>query len=226
MLSERRLQLLHAQDLAKKLFHEVEIRNLIEPGRYESEVNERIYVLARELFGIKKYWHKRIVRAGINTLCPYRENPPDLQIEDNDIVFLDFGPIFDSWEADFGQTFVLGSDPETLAMKDDVKDIWDAGRAFFEANPLVRAHDIFAYLRGEAGKKGYAWVSAHCGHLIGEFPHENIPRNQKDSFLTKDNCLPLRRLGSDGRELDWILEVHITKPDRARGAFHEELLTV
>lgn len=226
MHSDRRLNLLYAQDLAKKLFHEVELRNLIEPGCHESEVNDRVYVLARELFGIKKYWHKRIVRAGSNTLCPYRENPPDLRIGDNDIVFLDFGPIFESWEADFGQTFVLGSDPEKLAMKADVKSIWDAGKAFFETNRLVRAHDLFAYVREEARKKGYAWVSSHCGHLIGEFPHENIPRNQNDSFLTQDNYLPLQKLSSDGRELDWILEVHITRTDLGRGAFHEELLTV
>lgn len=226
MLSERRLKLLTAQDLAKKLFHEVEQRNLITPGCYESEVNERVYLLARELFGIKKYWHKRIVRAGSNTLYPYRHNPPDLRIADDDIVFLDFGPIFESWEADFGKTFVLGSDPEKLAMKEDVKSIWDAGKAFFEANRLVLAHDLFAYVRGEAQKKGYVWGSEHCGHLIGEFPHEVIPREQKDSFLTQDNYLPLQRLSSEGKELDWILEVHITRADLGRGAFHEELLTI
>ena len=31
-------------------------------------------------------------------------------IADDDILFLDFGPIFEEWEADFGRTFVLGDD--------------------------------------------------------------------------------------------------------------------
>jgi Xaa-Pro aminopeptidase len=63
------------------------------------------------MFGIRRYWHKRIIRAGPNTLQPYRENPPDRVIGADDIVFADFGPIFEEWEADFGRTFVLGDDP-------------------------------------------------------------------------------------------------------------------
>jgi Xaa-Pro dipeptidase len=31
-------------------------------------------------------------------------------IGDDDIVFCDFGPVSEEWEADFGRTFVLGSD--------------------------------------------------------------------------------------------------------------------
>ncbi len=54
-------------------------------------------------------WHKRIARAGRNTPLPYKENPPDFQIQDDDIVFFDFGPVFEEWEADFGRTFILNS---------------------------------------------------------------------------------------------------------------------
>ena len=68
------------------------------------------------MFGVSRHWHKRIVRAGPNTLQPYRENPPDRVIGADDIVFCDFGPIFEEWEADFGRTFVLGDDPVKLAV--------------------------------------------------------------------------------------------------------------
>ena len=60
------------------------------------------------MFGITRHWHKRLVRSGKNTLETARDNPPDRVIEDDDIVFLDFGPIFEEWEADFGRIFVLG----------------------------------------------------------------------------------------------------------------------
>ncbi len=43
------------------------------------------------MYGTTTYWHKRIVRAGRNTLLPYDENPPDLTIGTDDILFLDLG---------------------------------------------------------------------------------------------------------------------------------------
>jgi Xaa-Pro dipeptidase len=83
----------------------------------ESQLNQDVYDLAEEMFGISRYWHKRIVRAGRNTLAPYDENPPDLTVGDDDILFLDLGPVFEEWEADFGRTFVMGSDPRKLQLR-------------------------------------------------------------------------------------------------------------
>lgn len=77
----------------------------------------------------------RVVRAGPNTPQPYRQNPPDRVIEADDIVFADFGPIFEEWEADFGRTFVLGDDPVKHRLAADLPVAFAAGRAYFEANP-------------------------------------------------------------------------------------------
>ena len=84
-------------------------RGVIRAGVAETQINEDIYALAQQMFGVDTYWHKRIVRAGRNTLAPYDENPPDLTVQADDIVFLDLGPVFEKWEADFGRTFVIGS---------------------------------------------------------------------------------------------------------------------
>src|SRR5260370_10658776 len=89
-----------AEHKTKELFHEVEQRGLIVPGKYESELNAEVVKLAKDVFGIENFWHKKIVRAGINTLQPYSGNPPDLVIQKDDIVILDFGPIFEGYEAD------------------------------------------------------------------------------------------------------------------------------
>src|SRR5208282_5468520 len=104
----RATALLDAQGKAGALFQEVEAQKLIRPGQKETEINESIYALATSMYGISKYWHKRIVRAGPNTLAPYDENPPDLTVKEDDIVFLDLGPVFEEWEADFGRTYVVG----------------------------------------------------------------------------------------------------------------------
>ncbi|RZP06267.1 MAG: aminopeptidase, partial [Flavobacteriales bacterium] len=68
-------ELIDAENNAAKLFQEIENMNLISAGKTEKEINDSIYSLAFDLFGIKKYWHKRIVRSGANTLLPYDENP-------------------------------------------------------------------------------------------------------------------------------------------------------
>jgi len=113
----RAAELWEAQAKAGQLFREIEARGLIRPGISEGALNAEIYALAQEMFGISTYWHKRIVRAGRNTLLPYDENPPDLVLGEDDILFLDLGPVFEEWEADFGRTFVLGSDPAKLKLR-------------------------------------------------------------------------------------------------------------
>ena len=65
---QRATELLEAQAKAEALFHEVEARGLIRPGITENGLNSEIYGLAQEMYGISTYWHKRIVRAGKNTL--------------------------------------------------------------------------------------------------------------------------------------------------------------
>ena len=60
------------------IFKEIETRGIIRAGKTENEINKNIYDLAFEMFKIKKYWHKRIVRSGPNTLFPYDENPKNL----------------------------------------------------------------------------------------------------------------------------------------------------
>ena len=120
MTDTRSAALLEAQQKAGLLFKAVESEKLIRAGACETEINNDIYNLAEQMFGISTYWHKRIVRVGRNTLAPYDENPADLTVADDDIAFLDLGPVFEKWEADFGRTFVIGSDPVKMKLLDDI----------------------------------------------------------------------------------------------------------
>ena len=108
----RAQRLLDAQAKAAQLFDEIERGGLIRAGVGEQQLSDEIRDLAAEMLGVKAHWHRRIVRAGENTLQPFKERPPDRVIAEGDIVFLDLGPIFEEWEADFGRTFVLGDDPQ------------------------------------------------------------------------------------------------------------------
>ena len=128
---ERARRLLDAQANAVALFEEVEARGIVAAGRGEKEASDLIRDLANEMFGTTKHWHKRIIRSGPHTLQPYRENPPDRVIEADDIVFADFGPIFEEFEADLGRTYVLGDDPVKHRLAADLPVIFDAGRRYF-----------------------------------------------------------------------------------------------
>jgi Xaa-Pro aminopeptidase len=221
---QRAGRLLDAQAKAVELFDEIGRRGLIVPGVGERALSDQIRDLAGEMFGIGKFWHKRIVRAGPNTLHPYRENPPDRLIADDDIVFCDFGPIFEQWEADFGRTFVLGDDPVKHRLRDDLAVVFDAGRRHFDAHPEITGEQLFAEVRRLTAEAGWEYGGPHAGHLVGEFPHERINGDEIEYYITTGSDEPMRRRDRAGRLCHWILEVHLVDRDRGFGGFHEELL--
>jgi len=222
----RARQLVAAERKAAVLFDEVERLGLIKPGLAESAVSNQVRDLAAELFGTRRHWHKRIVRSGPNTLKPYRENPPDRVIGADDIVFLDFGPIFAEWEADFGRTYVLGEDPVKLRLRDDLPGIWAAGRDHFEATPGITGAELYAHVVGLAEAAGWEFGGPHSGHLVGEFPHELIDGERIASYIAPGNDTDMRGTDKSGRACHWILEIHLVDRDRAIGGFFEQLLTL
>lgn len=222
----RAQRLVEAERKAVALFDEVTRRGLVRPGVSEKAVSDEVRDLGHELFGTNRHWHKRVVRSGPHTLIPYAENPPDRTIEADDIVFLDLGPIFAEWEADFGRTYVLGDDPAKHRLEADLEPIFDAGRAHFESHEDVTGAQLYAHVVGLAEERGWEFGGAHSGHLIGEFPHEWIDQTRIASYITPGNDVPLRRLDPSGRRCHWILEVHLVDRARGIGGFFEQLLTL
>jgi Xaa-Pro aminopeptidase len=220
----RAARLLEAQAKAAELFEAVTSRELITPGITERQASDAVRDLAADMFGISRYWHKRIIRAGPNTLQPYRKNPPDRVVEADDIVFADFGPIFEEWEADFGRTFVLGDDAVKHRLAADLPVAFAAGRAYFEAHPQVSGEELYAYVSGLAAGAGWEWGGEIAGHLVGEFPHETINGDEVESYIAPGSTEPMRRTDALGRTCHWILEIHFVDSGRQIGGFYEELL--
>ena len=215
-----------AERKAHTLFDEVVARGLIVPGVGERELGDQIRTLSEELLGVRKFWHKRVVRAGANTVAPYDENPPERVVQDDDIVFLDFGPIFADWEADFGRTYVLGDDPAKHRLADDLPRIWEAGRTHFDADPDITGAQLFSYVTGLIDEAGWGHAGEHAGHLVGEFPHVRISGDQMESYIAAPNTNPMRRTDPAGRDCHWILEVHLIDRQRGFGGFFEQLLDI
>jgi len=224
--ARRAMELRAAENDAQQLFDAVISAAIIRPGRTELEVSDDIKALARELLGVTRYWHKRIVRSGRNTLEPYSSNPPNLVIDADDIVFLDFGPVFVDWEADFGRTFVVGADPAKHAITADLATVWQRGKTWFDATPEATGEQLFEVVEQAARDAGWEFGHVMAGHLIGEFPHERVEDDEVFSYITRGNTRLMRGQDNLGRQLHWILEVHLVDREHMFGGFFEQLLTV
>ena len=223
--AQRVAALADAQSKAAAFFERIG-ESLIRPGISESQLTRDIAELGRREFGIEQNWHKRIVRAGPNTLAPYDDNPPDLMLGEDDILFIDLGPVFEAWEADFGRTYVLGDDPRKLRLRDDAAAAFAAGKQYFKQHPDITGSQFYAYVRHLAEQAGWEFGGKLAAHMIGEFPHKSLPVDKAVAWADAGNHTPMRGLDPLGRERHWILEIHFIDRARRIGAFHEELLTV
>src|ERR1700722_16613391 len=221
---DRAGRLLDAQVNPGPLFDEVAARGIVAAGRGEHGARDQIRDLANEMFGTTKHWHKRIVRSGPHTLQPYKENPPDRVIGADDIVFADFGPIFEEFEADLGRTYVLGDDPVKHSLAADLPVIFDAGRRYFASHAGITGAQLYAEIARLAGEAGWSLGGRHAGHLVGEFPHEKIDGADIESYIAPGNTTPMRGRAKSGRLCQWILGIPPTDTARQFGAFYEQLL--
>lgn len=225
-MADKLLQLRAAEKKAELLFLAIQDRKLLKVGISEEELNKLIFDLAEEMFGIIKYWHKRIVRAGKNTLMPYRENPPNLLLESDDIVFFDFGPVFEEWEADFGRTYVIGDCKRKIKLKNDIESAWWDGKRFYDLNKNdLTGADLYFFTKNLAEKYGWEFGNKHCGHIIGEFPHEKIQGESSLNYIQPNNHQLLSANDQHGNERFWIYEVHFIDRRHEIGGFFEQLIS-
>ncbi|MEO8772192.1 MAG: M24 family metallopeptidase [Ferruginibacter sp.] len=218
-------KLVSAEAIAIRLFEAVEKDNLIIAGKSEAQLSLEVCNTAFEKFGIENHWHKKIVRAGKNTLCIYTDNPPDKIIQEDDIVILDFGPIVDGYEADLGRTYIIGNNPNKIKIKTDVEAAWYDTQAWYKKQTSLKSSALFQYVVEQATEYGYTFGGAIAGHIVGKFPHEQPldpqspeldihPENHNDMFL----------LDANGNDRHWILELLFIDKENEIGGYFEQLL--
>lgn len=219
------MKLLEAEEIANQLFKAVEKNNLIVAGKSEEQLNIEVSKLALEKFGVQKHWHKKIVRSGTNTLSIYSDNPSNRIIQEDDILFIDFGIIVDGWESDFARTYVIGNSAKKLKLKNDTEKAWYETQAWYQKQTTLKASDFFQFITEKAKEYGYTFGGEIAGHIVGEFPHEQ-PLDPKSSDLdihpNNHNDMFLR--DSKGYKRHWILEIHFVDKENNIGGYMEQLL--
>lgn len=220
----RRTALMAAEKRAEKLFDAIEAAGLVKAGRTEREVEQDIYALAEREFGVEKHWHKRIVRAGANTITIASDVPPIRTIETDDVVYIDLGPVFEEWEADVGRTYALGNHPAKVSLVADLEKVFERVQAFYHQTPDVTGAELYAFAQRAADEAGWVFGGMIAGHLVSEFPHARIPGERDLNRIGPMNSKRMRDLDGLGRDRHWILEIHLVDRARTFGGFYERLL--
>jgi Xaa-Pro dipeptidase len=220
----RLIRLIEAESRALSLLDAIEVGGLIAAGRTEREVEQDVYRLAAESFGVEKHWHKRIVRAGINTLSTAGDNPPIRTIAADDMVFLDLGPVFEDWEADVGRSYAVGDDPLKHALCRDLPIQFERVRERFKAQEDITGAELYDFAVASAKEAGWVFGGKIAGHIVAEFPHARLPGPKQKGHISPENPDRMREPDAKGHTRHWILEIHLVSPDGTFGGFYERLM--
>ncbi|MFK0033728.1 M24 family metallopeptidase [Pseudomonas monteilii] len=181
----------------------------IHPGMNEDE-GERAGRKVLKEHGLLLGWHKVVVRFGCNTVLPYgAPSIPNTILQESDIFTLDIGPIWQEWEGDGGDTFVVGNDPEMLKAKRDVKLLWDIVHAHWQHTGATGG-ELYDFTEAVADQMGWILNRGMPGHRVADFPHLH----------------PGSLEGMPGTPTShrWILEVLIKHKTLPFGAYYEDLM--
>ncbi len=190
------------------------LKKQIKPGMNEKDGRDAYAAILKD-FGVEKNWHPPKIRFGPNSIKSFRElSDEDYRLKENDIFFLDVGPIINGYESDVGQTFLLGDDTPVLYSKiiSDGEEIFKLTKAQFLERGLS-GPELYDFADIEAKKRGWIIVGEGAnGHRIGDFPHHVFFKGNLRTFQQK--IIP---------DL-WILEIQLRSPDMTFGAFFEDVL--
>jgi Xaa-Pro aminopeptidase len=220
----RRAELERAQAKALQLFDAIERDGLIRAGVSERQVEDEIGQLAEREFGVEKHWHRRIVRAGLNGITIAGDNPPVRTIGEDDIVYVDLGPVFEAWEADIGKSYVLGNDPEKQRLVADLPRIFAAVQTQYLKNPGMTGAELYAHAQHAAEDAGWRFGGKIAGHIVSEFAHALIPGDKALNRISPFNPAPMTDPDGKGQGRHCILEIHLVAKDGSFGGFYERLL--
>lgn len=188
-----------------------DISAAIRPGMAE----EQALALARDTLkaaGMLRGWHGIHVRFGRNTLKPFgAPSEPGVVLQEDDIYFIDIGPVWHKWEGDGGETFVVGRDADMQRIASDVRRLFEDTRTAWRKQGLSGAA-LYQHASSRAAEMGWQLNLDMNGHRLADFPHAAVHKGS----LADAPFSPSPNL--------WVLEIQIRHPTRPFSAFYEDLL--
>ena len=188
-----------------------EVVSFVEVGMTELDGLDLIEASLKK-YGCKKKWHPSKFRIGKNTTKAFRElSDTSVKLAENDLYFIDIGPVFDDHEGDYGRTFVVGNEEKYTSIKEASEQIFRKTVKMFKTQKLS-GHELYNYAAEEALGMGYELNMKMDGHRLSDFPH---------ALFFKGG---LNDLESTPKEDLWVLEILIRHPAEGFGAFFEDII--
>ncbi|MGO4259938.1 M24 family metallopeptidase [Lysobacter sp. TAB13] len=201
--------MLHARTMTWQAIDRIAAQ--IRPGMRESDAKTIGEAVLKDL-GMARIWHPLLIRFGANTLKTFRQRSDgDVVLGEDDIYFIDMGVVWDGHEGDSGATFVTGADTDMRACADAAKTLFDRVHGYWK-DQRVSGPELYRYAAEQAEAMGWVLNLDIQGHRVSDFPHAIYKAGDLGEF---ESC-PAAGL--------WILEIQIAHPQRAFGAFYEDLL--
>jgi len=183
----------------------------IRPGMTEGQASDQALQVLKEM-EMDRIWHPIKVRFGESTLATFHEpTPPDRVLGEQDIFFIDIGPVWQGHEGDAGDTFVVGDDPQMQACAQAARVLWDEVSTHWR-HSQASGEKLYAHARQRAQAQGWRLNLDIKGHRLSDFPHAIHKGGKLGDFPAH----PASGL--------WVLEIQIAHPTRPFGAFYEDLL--
>jgi len=187
------------------------IARAVKPGMLEEDAVAEGRRILKDM-GLLRGWHGVKVRFGPNTLKVFSApSVLGIMLQENDIFFVDIGPVWQRWEGDAGNTYVVGTDTDMHNCKRDARVLFDRVRARWRADSLT-GRGLYDFASAEARALGWELNLDTSGHRLADFPHAALYAGS----LSAVNFAPTTGL--------WVLEIQIRHPERQFGAFYEDLL--
>lgn len=187
-----------------------EIAALLRPGM---NTREAITVADAHLhrMGASHNWHPTYVRFGIDTQSPAVQ-PTDFQrvLRQDDVFVLDIGPVWDGYEGDYGNTFVVGTDAAGKRCAQAARDVFHRARLDWLAGTSGTA--LYERADAYAREYGCALVWEIPGHRVADFPHALYGKHK----LADADFVPSNGI--------WVLEIQVRDLALPVGAFYEDVL--
>lgn len=202
-------KLLHARDVAREITYE--LSSMLRPGMTEDEAHKLYKELCLK-YPVEKQWHPPKIRFGPNSICNFKDVSVPYTLQDEDIFFIDIGPVIDGHEADYGETFAIGNQHlhKNIALRS--KTVFDEVRSYWMENKTT-GEKLYEFAKQRAEHYGYILNMGSDGHRIGDFPHHIHFKGALPE--TEEVIIPNA----------WILEIHLYSKDKKIGAFFEDILT-
>lgn len=162
----------------------------VKPGITEKEAAAKLNYLLK-IHGADKEGFDEIIASAANSAEPHH-HPTDKVIEDNSLLKVDFGALYQGYTADITRTSVIGDrskvNPELLKILQIVEEAAKRGRDFVK--PGIKASEVDKVCRDYIIEKGYGDKFVHgTGHGLGIDVHELPYVSSRGDFVLEPGMI-------------------------------------